>query len=186
VEQACVDAVLQSTGSTVARAIPLFPGGNGTTGTTAAPGQPTSSGPDSTTTGTGPGPGTGKPSSPTGSPHTVLAGWSGTVWLARGGVDIDLKGGRKGDTGADLRKDNFTEIAPGRGASLIQWPGDDTPGLADCRGHLEAGNDVPLFDVPEGGYFCVLTTKGQIAVVQYLGIGTGGAVRVCVTTSGTS
>jgi len=142
--------------------MPLVAGGNGHTGTTP------------TTTGSGSGPQTGQ------------AGWSGQVWLARGGVDLDVKGGRKGDTGADLRKDDLTEIAPGRGASVVQWPGVNAPGLADCRGHVEAANAVPLFDVAESSYFCVLTTEGQIAVVQYLGIGVGGQFGFGVTTSGAS
>jgi hypothetical protein len=99
---------------------------------------------------------------------------SETVWLGSGGLDLDSRPAAKHDDGSDIRKDDFTEIAPGPGAHLTLWPGPGSPGYAQCHAHVERTSSVPLFDVPQNDWFCVYTSEGRTAAVRYLGIGDGG------------
>jgi hypothetical protein len=107
--------------------------------------------------------------------------WAATVRLRRGGVDLDGASYVKGDAGADLRKDEYTEIAPGPGASLIEWTEPGEPGYQDCRQQVEPGSDLPLFEVPPASWFCALTGDGRVAAVHYLGIGDGGQFGFAIT-----
>jgi hypothetical protein len=142
--------------------------------TTAGPSRPTAT-PSDTKTPTPDDPSDG--SSPTRDPAPAEnpgLRWSGTVRLASGGLDIDSRPAEKRDDGSDIRKDNFTEIAPGPGAHLTAWVEPGTPGYKQCRAHVERNSAVPLFDLPQNSWFCVLTNEGRIAAVRYLGIGDGG------------
>lgn len=139
-----------------------------------ASGSGTAAAPPTRTTTPGASPGVTTPADDPGSAPVPRRRLSETVWLGSGGLDLDSRPARKRDEGSDIRKDDFTEIAPGPGAHLTLWPQRSPPGYAQCHAHVERNSAVPLFDVPENGWFCVYTSEGRTAAVRYLGIGGGG------------
>jgi TIR domain len=97
--------------------------------------------------------------------------WTGDVSLQRGGVDLDITPPRKDLAAGDLVKVEFNEISAGSGAAVTAWEGSEQPTEQECSAHVTGAlADVPVFDVPDGAYLCVLTDEGRIASVRYNGI----------------
>ncbi|WP_189221335.1 hypothetical protein [Saccharothrix coeruleofusca] len=94
--------------------------------------------------------------------------WAGDVRMGPGGLDLDANPAVPGDAGADIRKDHYTEVAPGQGAVAVEWPGPREPSFEECRGRVAGGSDV-LLEPQVGGKLCVRTTEGRIAAMTHLG-----------------
>ncbi|WP_433303167.1 hypothetical protein ACQP2F_11265 [Actinoplanes sp. CA-030573] len=77
--------------------------------------------------------------------------------------------------------DYYTEVTPGRGARLERWLGGGKPAYEQCRTAAGATPDLPLFDLPEGGWFCVFTTEGRVAAARSLGLDETGRSGFAIT-----
>ncbi|MFC6087341.1 hypothetical protein [Sphaerisporangium aureirubrum] len=149
-----------------------------TTGATTPPPDPTTAPPPPATPTPTPPP---EPSEQPDRSTEAAVRWEGEVYVQRGGVDLDAVPAMVREAGADIRKDDFTEIAPGEGAAVLTWPGPGRPGYQECAAHVQAPSDIPVLDPEKGSYLCVRTNEGRIAVIRYLHIVNGGAFGFDVT-----